>query len=130
MDLRIQCLVVDAHDCARLATFWAEALGWRVTYRSPEEWALEPPSGSAADGVCADLLFVKVPDEKVVKNRLHLDLRPADQQAEVERLLALGASHADIGQSDVSWVVLQDPEDNEFCVLRALEDEAVSASGS
>ena len=63
------------------------------------------------------LLFELVPEPKTGKNRLHLDFRPADQDAEVQRLLGLGATRADIGQGDVSWVVLADPEGNEFCVL-------------
>jgi hypothetical protein len=59
-----------------------------------------------------------VPDGKTVKNRLHLDFRPVDQAAEVERLLALGVRRADVGQAgDEPWVVLADPEGNEFCVL-------------
>jgi hypothetical protein len=62
-----------------------------------------------------------VPEGKVVKNRLHLDLRPDDQAVEVARLLALGATHADVGQpEDASFTVLRDPEGNELCVLRAL----------
>ena len=68
-----------------------------------------------------DLLFLKVPEGKTVKNRLHLDLRPVDQAAEVARLLDLGATHADVGQpADASFTVLRDPEGNELCVLRAL----------
>jgi hypothetical protein len=55
-----------------------------------------------------------------VKNRVHLDLRPDDQRSEVERLIGLGAREKDIGQGEVTWVVMADPEDNEFCVLRAL----------
>jgi hypothetical protein len=118
MEIRIQCVVVDSHDCERLATFWSEALGWRITYQSDTEWGIEPPEGDPAVDVAPDILFVKVPDEKVTKNRLHFDLRPLDQAAQVERLLGLGARHADIGQGDdVSWVVLADPEGNEFCVL-------------
>jgi len=118
MDLRIQCIVIDSHDCERLATFWSEALGWRITYRSDSEWAIEPPEGDPAVDVAPDILFVRVPDEKPGKNRLHLDLRPLDQGAEVDRLLGLGARHTDIGQGDdVSWVVLADPEGNEFCIL-------------
>jgi len=61
-----------------------------------------------------------VPEDKTVKNRLHLDLRPDDQAAEVERLVGLGATRVDLGQGEASWVVLADPEGNEFCVLRAL----------
>ena len=64
------------------------------------------------------LLFVPVPEPKTVKNRLHLDFRPDDQDSEVERLLSLGgATRADVGQGEQSWVVLADPEGNEFCVL-------------
>jgi hypothetical protein len=118
VDLRIQCIVIDSRDCERLATFWSNALGWRITYRSDTERAIEPAEGDPAVDVAPDILFVKVPDQKMTKNRVHLDLLPVDQRAEVERLLALGASHADIGQGDeVTWVVLADPEGNEFCVL-------------
>ena len=102
-----------------MASFWEAALGWRRTFENADEVVLEPPEGSAQDGVSPDLLFLRVPDDKAGKNRLHLDLRPVDQTAEVERLLGLGARRVDIGQGeDVSWVVLADPEGNEFCVLR------------
>jgi hypothetical protein len=124
MDIRIQCVVVDAGDPERLARFWSEAIGWRITYESDDEWAVEPPEGSPAIDVAPDILFVKVPDRKMSKNRLHLDLRPADQQAEVDRLITLGASHTDIGQRDTRWVVLADPEGNEFCVLPPLPPES------
>ena len=123
MSISIQCIDIDARDPLALAGFWQAALGWRRTYESPDEVVLEPPEGSPQDGVAPDLLFIRVPDDKVVKNRLHLDLRPDDQAAEVARLLALGATHIDLGQGDVSWVVLADPEGNEFCVLRALPPE-------
>jgi len=63
------------------------------------------------------LLFAQVSDPKVNKNRLHLDFRPDDRDAEVERLLALGAKRAPVGQGEQSWVVLADPEGNEFCIL-------------
>jgi hypothetical protein len=70
-------------------------------------------------GVAPDLLFLRVPEEKSGKNRLHLDLRPVDQAAEVARLESLGARRADVGQGpEVTWVVLADPDGNEFCVLR------------
>ena len=123
MSISIQCIDIDARDPLALAGFWQEALGWRRTYESDDEVVLEPPEGSPQDGVAPDLLFIRVPEDKVVKNRLHLDLRPDDQAAEVARLLALGATHVDLGQGDVSWVVLADPEGNEFCVLRALPPE-------
>ena len=121
MDLRIQCLCIDTTDPSRLAGFWEEALGWRRTYDEDDQVALEPPKGSPEDGVAPDLLFLRVPEEKAVKNRLHLDLRPKDQAAEVARLEALGARRADVGQGpDVSWVVMADPDGNEFDVLRPL----------
>jgi predicted enzyme related to lactoylglutathione lyase len=120
--LRIQCLDIDVHDPALVARFWAETLGWRVTHESEQEWAVEPPEGSREDSVVPDLLFLKVPDDKTVKNRLHLDLRPDDQEAEVRRLTALGAHRVDIGQGDSSWVVMADPEGNELCVLQPLSE--------
>ena len=74
-----------------------------------------------------DLLFLKVPEGKQVKNRLHLDLRPEDQAAEVARAEALGATRTSVGQGDdVTWVVLADPEGNEFCILRALTPEELA----
>lgn len=130
MSLRIQCIDIDSTDPSRIATFWEQALGWRRTFEDAEEVALEPPAGSPEDGVSPDLLFLKVPDGEVkqVKNRLHLDLRPdADQAAEVARLEALGATRVDIGQGpDHSWVVLADPDGNEFCVLRPLTPEELA----
>ncbi len=121
MSLRIQCLCIDAHDPSATATFWESALGWRRTHEDPDEVVLEPPAGSAEDGVAADLLFLRVPESKTLKNRLHIDLRPDDQQAEVERLEALGAERVSVGQGvEATWVVLADPEGNEFCVLKAL----------
>ena len=126
MDLRIQCLCIDTTDPSRLAGFWESALGWRRTY--DEDYViLEPPEGSPEDGVAPDLLFLPVPEEKAGKNRLHLDLRPKDQAAEVARLEALGARRADVGQgSDVSWVVMADPDGNEFDVLRPLTPEELA----
>ena len=125
MNLRIQCICIDSTDPARLADFWEAALGWRRTDEEPDEIVLEPPAGSAEDGVVPDLLILRVPEEKAGKNRLHLDLRPEDQAAEVARLEGLGARRADVGQGpDVTWVVMADPDGNEFCVLRALAPEA------
>jgi Glyoxalase-like domain len=126
MDLRIQCLCIDTADPSRLAGFWESALGWRRTY-DEDYVVLEPPKGSPEDGVAPDLLFLRVPEEKAVKNRLHLDLRPKDQAAEVARLEALGARRADVGQDpDVSWVVMADPDGNEFDVLRPLTPEELA----
>ncbi len=117
MTLRIQCLCIDSHDPARIASFWQAALGWRRTFDEDDQVVLEPPDGSPEDGIVPDLLFLKVSEDKIVKNRLHLDLRPADQAAEVARLEALGAGRTDVGQGDVSWVVMTDPAGNEFDVL-------------
>jgi predicted enzyme related to lactoylglutathione lyase len=127
MTLRWQCISVDSTDPGRVATFWQEALGWRRTYDSPDEIALEPPAGTPEDGVSPDILFLRVPEEKTIKNRLHLDLRPDDQAAEVARLEGLGARRTSVGQTDdVSWVVLADPDGNELCVLRALTAEELA----
>src|SRR5262249_26254455 len=105
------------------------ALGWRRTHESADEVVLEPPAGMAGGGAVPDLLFGRVPEEKAGKNRLHLDLRPDDQAAEVSRLEALGARRVDIGQgTDVSWVVMADPDGNEFCVLRPRPAEEAGAA--
>jgi predicted enzyme related to lactoylglutathione lyase len=121
MALRWQCICVDARDPQRLGRWWADLLGWRITHDAADEVVLEPPAGSAQDGVSPDILFLRVPEDKQVKNRLHLDLRPDDQAAEVARAEELGARHVNVGQgASVSWVVLADPEGNEFCILRAL----------
>jgi catechol 2,3-dioxygenase-like lactoylglutathione lyase family enzyme len=118
MSLRIQCVCIDTSDPPAAAGFWQEALGWRRTFEQEDEIVLEPPEGSPEDGIAPDLLFLRVPEEKAVKNRLHLDVRPADQAAEVTRLESLGAHRADVGQgSGASWVVMVDPVGNEFCVL-------------
>ncbi len=115
MASRLYNVTVDAHDPAALAAFWAQALGYRVAVATPDETAIEPPDDPA--DACPALVFVPVPEGKVVKNRLHFDLAPDDQAAEVERLVALGARRVDIGQGAVPWVVMADPEGNEFCVL-------------
>ena len=126
MTIRIQCLCIDTTDPARLAAFWAETLGWRQTHAEDDEVVLEPPSGSREDGVVPDLLFLRVPERKAGKNRLHIDLRPQDQAAEVARLEALGASRADVGQGPEStWVVMADPDGNEFDVLRAYRPDEI-----
>ncbi len=120
-------MVIDSRDPAAQARFWAEALGWRVTFEDEEESVVEPPAGSAEENVAPDLLFVRNSESKTHKNRLHLDLRPIDQQAEVDRLVSLGARTIDIGQPPTAtWVVLADPEGNEFCVLRPLTPEELA----
>ncbi|MGH8968410.1 MAG: VOC family protein [Actinomycetes bacterium] len=127
MSLRIQCVSIDTNDPSAIASFWQEALGWRRTFDEEDEVALEPPEGSPEDGISPDLLFLRVPDRKTAKNRLHLDLRPDDQEAEVARLEGLGARRISVGQGgDVTWVVLADPDGNEFCVLRALTPDELA----
>ncbi len=122
--MRIQCVCVDTSDPARLAGFWQSALDWRRTYEHDDEVVLEPPAGSPEDGVVPDLLFLRVLEPKSGKNRLHLDLRPRDQDVEVRRLEALGARRTDVGQtSGAAWIVMADPDGNEFCVLSPLTDE-------
>ncbi|HEU5392503.1 MAG TPA: VOC family protein [Streptosporangiaceae bacterium] len=120
MPTRLVHLVVDAADPARLARFWAAALGWQVAPEEPDEVDVWPPGFSYPDSSALPLVFVPVPEPKAGKNRVHLDLATESrrhQAAEVERLLALGATPAGIGQGDVPWTVLADPEGNEFCVL-------------
>lgn len=113
MSLVWEQVTVDAADPGALGRWWAEALGWVVVNDAPDEFEIRPDNDRLPG-----LLFAPVPEGKTIKNRLHLDFRPEDQDAEVARLLALGARRADVGQGEQSWVVLQDPEGNEFCVLR------------
>jgi AcrR family transcriptional regulator len=120
MPTRLVHLVVDAADPVRLARFWAGALGWEVASEEPDEVDVCPPGFRYPDPSALPLVFVPVPEPKKGKNRVHLDLATesvAHQAAEVERLLALGAVPADIGQGDVPWTVLADPQGSEFCVL-------------
>ena len=112
MSLEWEQTIVDAQDPLALGTWWRDALGWVVVNDDPREFEIRP-----AEDRLPGLLFVPVPERKQTKNRLHLDFRPDDRDAEVERLLALGATRADVGQPDQSWIVLADPEGNEFCVL-------------
>ena len=114
MPSRWESLVVDAQDPARLARWWAEALGYQITLEKPDGVEIR----RSADEL-PGLVFVPVPEAKETKNRLHIDLRPADREAEVERLVNMGARHVDVGQREEDgWIVLADPEGNEFCLLR------------
>jgi len=112
---RLTELVLDAHDPEGLAAFWCEVLGWSVLDRYDGQVEIGPAGGW--DG--PSLVFLPSDDPKQQKLRLHLDLRPVerDHATEVERLLSLGARRADIGQGEVPWAVLTDPEGNEFCLL-------------
>ncbi len=112
MSLTWEQLIVDSISPVDLGRWWCAALGWIVVNDDPDEFEIRPDIERTPG-----LLFGLVPEAKTIKNRLHIDLRPDDRDAEVERLVGLGASRIDVGQRDESWVVLADPEGNEFCVL-------------
>ena len=114
MGLRLEEIVVDCRDPVTLAQWWQTATGWQVVGEDSDGVELAP-----APGQMPSMLFTQVAGRKRHKNRLHLDWVPDDQHAEVERLLGLGASRVDIGQGSASWVVMADPEGNEFCILAA-----------
>ena len=119
-------LILDSHEPRKLAEFWSEVLGYKILDDDDEAveiGAEEPTAEGIRQGpIAPTLVFVPVPEDKAVKNRIHIDVSPIDctQAEEVERILALGAAHVDVGQGEQSWVVLADPEGNEFCVLRSL----------
>jgi hypothetical protein len=114
-------LAIDCADPDSLARFWCAVLDYEVQHEDDEIVTIGPPTASKNPGpVPPTLTFARVPEAKSVKNRLHIDVNPTDreQDEEVRRLLDLGARHTDVGQAgDASWVVLADPEGNEFCVL-------------
>ena len=133
MASRLTEISLDCHDPDLLADFWTAALDWVVLHREPGLVEIGPPRDddqalldAVRSGPVAPTMFLAaVPEEKVVKNRMHLDLSPVDRSSEdeVDRLLALGATRADIGQTgNESWTVLADPEGNELCVLRSLAE--------
>jgi predicted enzyme related to lactoylglutathione lyase len=116
MPLTLHHVVVDARDLPGLARFWAQALRWEVLSEREREVVIGPDV-NAPVGMC----FMPVTEPKTVKNRIHLDITTSadDRDAEIARLLALGARRVDIGQTgQESWTVLADPEGNEFCVIR------------
>jgi len=115
-------VIVDAADPVALGRWWATALEWVVVNDDPEEFEIRP-----APDRLPGLLFARVPEPKSLKNRLHLDFRPDDRDAAVARLLDLGAIRADVGQGEQTWVVLRDPEGNEFCVLSSRQRAAAVA---
>ena len=130
MALRWYSTVVDCQDVAAQAAWWASALGWKKAYEADDEVVLVPQHATVEllqslpwEQVPPGLVFVPVPEGKAVKNRLHLDLAPHttdDRDAEIARLIAAGATRVDVGQeATATWVVLADPEGNEFCVLSA-----------
>lgn len=114
MSLEWEQVVIGSHDPAALGRWWQEALGWVIINDDPAEFEIQ----SEPDRL-PGIMFLSVDKAKQGQNRLHIDLRPDDQSAEVERLIGLGASRVDVGQGEVPWVVLADPDGNEFCVLGA-----------
>jgi catechol 2,3-dioxygenase-like lactoylglutathione lyase family enzyme len=112
MTLRWEQVIVHAADPETLGQWWADALGWVVVHASADEFEIRPEPDRMPG-----LDFVRLDEGRTGKSRLHLDFRPDDQEAEVARLVAHGARRVDIGQGDAAWVVLADPEGNEFCVL-------------
>jgi predicted enzyme related to lactoylglutathione lyase len=116
MALSLHHIVIDAHGLPGLARFWTDVLGWKVLSEREREVVIGPAE-TAPVGIC----FMPAADGKVVKNRVHLDLNAGldDREAEIERVIALGARRVDVGQTgNESWTVLADPEGNEFCILR------------
>ena len=113
MALRLYQVIIDAHDPGALARFWAAVLDHDILFEDDDE-VIVGSDVHAYPGLC----FLRVPDSKTTKNRLHIDLDPDDRDAEIERVVGLGAVRVDIGQgTDETWVVFADPEGNEFCVL-------------
>ncbi len=112
MSLEWEQTIIDADDPVSLGSWWRHALGWVIVNDDPEAFEIQPEADRLPG-----LLFVRADEAKVTKNRLHLDFRPDDQTREVDRLLGLGASRVDTSQGRQKWVVLADPEGNEFCVL-------------
>lgn len=122
MSSRIASVVIDAVQPRVVADFWCHVLGWHVLDEDDGVISIGPP-----DGAWPTIDVVPVPESKSVKNRLHLDLRADGTSTadELKRLLGLGARHTDVGQgSDATWVVLSDPEGNEFCLLARTVQEA------
>lgn len=110
MAVRFYHLAVDAHDPPLLARFWCAVLDWKVLFEDEEEIVIGA-GPSAMPGMC----FLPVPERKTVKNRLHIDLAPDDRDAEVERIIGLGARRVDVGQDpSVTWVVLADPNTTDY----------------
>ncbi|MGH7643691.1 MAG: VOC family protein [Candidatus Dormibacteria bacterium] len=129
MTSRVTEIIVDSHDPLTIAGWWAEVLGYEVLPMAPEGWVgispwppgNERPSDDAfrAAPQLPTIVFVPVPEAKIGKNRIHLDIWSVDrsQAEEVAWLESRGAIREDIGQGDVPWVVMADPEGNVFCVM-------------
>jgi predicted enzyme related to lactoylglutathione lyase len=120
MTLRLVQIAMNARDDSAVGRFWAEALGWGVSSEEPGVTNVEPVGFAYPDPVAVCIDVIAVPEPKTVKNRVHIDLATTSAAHQVDlvaRLKDLGAAPADVGQGDVPWTVLADPEGNEFCVL-------------
>ena len=128
MGIRLQNVTFKSADPMRLAEFWSQVLGWVITDYDDDEIEIQAPPGTPEHGLVPDLVILRAPDEKSGPNTVHIDLRPDDDQEEhVRRIEALGARRIDIGQGpDATWVVLADPDGNEFCVLRKLRPDELT----
>ncbi len=125
MGSRIAAIAIDATDPPAVARFWCAVLGWHVAEEEDGIVSIAPE-----DGIGPTIDMCPVPEGKTVKNRLHFDLRAdgVSTAEELQRLLALGARPADVGQApDSTWVVLADPEGNEFCLLARTVQEMRAA---
>lgn len=119
MACRISELVLDSREPERLAAFWCEVLGYVVLDRVDGSVEIGPKEGFG--GLRPTIVFNPTDTPSAGRLPLHIDVNPTDrdQAAELDRLLSIGARHADVGQTgEESWYVLADPEDNEFCLLR------------
>jgi len=111
--MKVGAVVIDCNDFETMYTFWREALGYEMGYQDVDFVILRDPGG-----VSVNVSISQVPEPRVGKNRLHLDLYTDDQAGEVERLLGLGAKRFErTPEEDEDFVVLEDPEGNLFCVI-------------
>ncbi|NUL48532.1 VOC family protein [Cellulosimicrobium funkei] len=132
MSLRWYSTVVESTDHRALAQWWATALDWKIAYESDLEsvviprWSAELTTSLPFHRVPPGMVFVPVKHQKSGKNRLHWDFAPHttdDRDAEIHRLVTLGATLIDVGEPDeATWTVLADPDGNEFCVLSARDE--------
>jgi hypothetical protein len=120
MTLRLASVTFDCENPAVLARFWAAALGYVLNGEPTQEVAtVEDPRGRDTE-----MVFVRVPESKTVKNRVHVDLGTNDMETEVQRLVGLGAER---GERIKEWTVMRDPEGNEFCVIQIPADDSVES---
>jgi len=113
MPIQLKNVTLDAADPPKLANFWSAATGQPINESSPYFAMLEPSE------IGVRMLFIKVPEGKTAKNRMHVDFHAPDREAEVQRLVGLGATRgATYDEYGVNWTTLSDPEGNEFCIAR------------